>query len=171
MLQQYLIKSRSFSRNLLKKTQTNLSLFLWLISVLLNCLEFHCQQAAEPPYPSGMSFSLILPGFLRAVNITKQRKPFPEQISEGPHRTTARQAGQHLGKPALAGSSSLLLMNCTRLLICIFNCEGQLLTAGLGTGLGRLHGCQWHQANAEWPCYHTYMPFKLGLPLLGKRIR
>lgn len=58
MLQQYLIKSRSFSRNLLKKTQTNLSLFLWLISVLLNCLEFHCQQAAEPPHPSGMSFLL-----------------------------------------------------------------------------------------------------------------
>lgn len=55
MLQQYLIKSGSFSRNLQKKTQTNLSLFLWLISVLLNCLEFYCQQAAEPPYPSGMS--------------------------------------------------------------------------------------------------------------------
>lgn len=113
MLQQYFIKSRSFSRNLLKKTQTNLSLFLWLISVLLNCLEFHCQQAAEPPIPIRDVFSLILPGFLRAVNIPKQRKPFPEQISEGPHRTTARQAGQHLGKPALAGSSPLLLVNCT----------------------------------------------------------
>lgn len=121
-------------------------------------------------------FSHILPGFLRAVNISQAEKPFPEQISEGPHRTTARQAGQHLGKPALAGSTPLLLMTCTRLLICIFNCgtgEGRLPMVGHRSGEASLlmHGCQWHQANAEWTCYHSYMALKLGLPLLGKRIR
>lgn len=63
---------------------------------------------SRTPIPIRDVFSRVLLGFLRAGNIAKQRKPFPEQISEGPHRTTARQAGQHLGKPALAGSSPLL---------------------------------------------------------------
>lgn len=91
---------------------------------------------SRTPIPIRDVFSRVLLGFLRAGNIAKQRKPFPEQISEGPHRTTARQAGQHLGKPALAGSSPLLLVDRTRLLVCIFNCEG-LVRAGsprLGTG-------------------------------------
>lgn len=95
---------------------------------------------SRTPIPIRDVSSLILPGFLRAVSLAKQRKPFPEQISESPHRTTARQAGQHLGKPALTGISPFFLVNCTKLLICIFNREGLVGADSpqLGTGLGRL---------------------------------
>lgn len=58
LLLQHLLNPGPFSRNLLKKKPRNLSLFLSLISMLLNCLQLGCRQGSLPSRPARLSAEL-----------------------------------------------------------------------------------------------------------------